>query len=457
MRYLRTILLAVAVLALGAFIYFFESHQPTTEERQERSDKVFASFDQEKMRRIVITNPSGRFELRKDANEWRLAAPIADLANQGAVAGLLSSLAGLKSERSLPVAEAPLASWGLDAPPLAVVAETEAGQSYTLKLGKPAALGSARAATTDGRFVSFVAGMIATDLEKGLKDWRSDQLIDRLYSAEVAAITITFSGVRVVLSHSGSLWTMTEPVADLADRDRAEALIGDLSAVTVKEFVDAPGPLAGYGLDPRAFDVTIRLTGEKAAPITLSFGNERDGQGGKEIACRRGERVLFIDAKAIERAQAGAADWRSRKLVQFDSWAADSLTIEAGAARVTLQRKDGTFTNGSVVVDQEPVQQRLSALADLDVKAFDQATPKGVPLGTVKIKAEGGAAVEASFFAGATPGQAVAVVPGRSGALAVDAERVKELLANPTALGKAKPAVTPVPSTSPAAGTAAPK
>ncbi|NCO69682.1 MAG: DUF4340 domain-containing protein [Acidobacteria bacterium] len=409
------------------------------------------------MRKIVVTNPSGRFELRKDANEWRLTAPIADLANQGAVEGLLSTLAGLQAERSLPVAEAPLPSWGLDAPPLAVVAELEGGQSCTLKLGKPAALGSARAATTDGTSVSFVSGVIATDLEKGLKDWRSNQLLDRLFSTEVAAITVTFSGARVAVAHSGSLWTMTEPIADLADRERAEALIADLSAATVKEFIDAPGPLAGYGLDPRAFDVTIRRTGEKGEPIVLSFGKERDGQGGKELACRRGDQVLFIDAKAIERARATATEWRAKKLVQFDSWAADSLAIEAGAAKVTLARKDGTFRNGSVAVDQEPVQSRLSVLAELEVKAFDQATPKGTPLGTIKIKAEHGAVVDATFFAGATPDQALAVVPGRSGALAVDATRVRELLADPTALGKAKPATTPVPSVPPAAGTASPK
>ena len=149
---------------------------------------------------------------------------------------------------------------------------------------------SQRAALTDGTSVFIVNKYVANDLEKVLAGWRSDQLA-QIYASDVAALTITYSGSRVALAHTGNLWTLTDPINDLAERERAEGLVSDLGAARIKEFVDAPGPLREYGLDPRELDILIVRRGENAAPIQLELGSRRDPENLRRLMASLGRSV----------------------------------------------------------------------------------------------------------------------------------------------------------------------
>ena len=448
MRIGRLIALAFVVVGLGAYILLYERHQPTTDERKEQADKIFAGFDQAKAKKILITNSHGTFELVKEKDAWALRKPLADRANEGAVSSLLFSVSGLKAERTLKAAEVKLSEFGLDKPPLRVTIEDEAGKSFSLKLGDDLPLGNQRAAVTTGENVYLVNKYIGNDLGKDLAGWRSDELA-QVYAGDVASVTVASPAGQMVLAHAGTVWTISAPAADLADRERADGLVGDISGARIKEFIDAEPDLKALGLEPRRFGVTIVKRDAKAAPIALDFGNEREAKDGKQVACRRGERVFWVDGKAVSRLGAPWQEWRSQQLVAFDSWTADRLEIEAGASKAALERKDGVWKAGAAEVDAGAVSRRLSALSDLKVKAFDQPKPPGAAIGRVKLSGEGGVSVEVAFYAG-TP-DALAVVAGRTGALAVDAAKVQEIMADPASLAKPKP--TPAPTAKAAAPT----
>lgn len=453
MRIGRLVMLAMVVLALGAYIVLVERHAPTTDERKEREGKVFAGFDQAKARRVVITNSHGRFELVKEKDAWALKAPLADQANQGAVSSLLYSLSALKAERTFKEGEVKLPEYGLNKPSLAVTVEDEGGTTYTLKLGSEMPLGNSRAALTASGTVCLVSKFVASDLDKDLAGWRSDELA-QIYSTDVASLTVASPSGQVALAHTGSVWLITAPEPDLADRDRAEGVISDISGARIKEFLDTAPDLKALGLEPRRFGVTVVRRGANAAPITLDFGVERDAKDGKQVACKRGERVFWVDAKPVSRLVGAWQDWRSKKLVEFDSWAVDRLELEAGASKVALERKDGIWKAGTSEVDGDAVSRRLETLADLVVKAFDRPKPAGAPLGRVKLSGEGVSA-EAVFCPGESPGEDVATVAGRTGGLAVDAAKVRDVLADPAALARPKP--TPTPTAKPTATATAKK
>jgi hypothetical protein len=453
MRIGRLVMLAIVVLALGAYIVLVERKAPTTDERREREGKLFAGFDQAKARRVVITNSHGRFELLKEKDAWALKAPLADQANQGAVASLLYSLSALKAERTFKEGEVKLPEYGLDKPSLAVTVEDEGGTTYTLKLGTEMPLGNSRAALTASGTVCLVSKFVASDLDKDLAAWRSDELA-QIYSTDVASLTLTAPSGQVALAHTGSVWLITAPEPDLADRDHAEGVISDISGARIKEFLDTAPDLKALGLEPRRFGVTVVRRGANAAPITLDFGAERDAKDGRQVACKRGERVFWVDAKPVSRLVGTWQDWRSKKLVEFDSWAVDRLELEAGASKVAVERKDGIWKTGTSEVDGDAVSLRLETLADLVVKAFDRPKPAGAPLGRVKLSGEGVSA-EAAFYPGEDPGEDVATVAGRTGGLAVDAAKVRDVLADAAALARPKP--KPTPTAKPAATATAKK
>jgi hypothetical protein len=449
MRFGRLIILVVVVLGLGAYIYFVERHEPTTDDLKQRQDKVFATMDQARVQRVVVSNPKGRFELKKDNDVWKLVAPIADEANSGAVTSLLSSLAGLKAERTLASKDVKLADYGLEKPEMSVTFSDDKGAESRLSLGGEMPLGNTRAAQIGKDTVVVVNKYIASDIEKDLAAWRSSDLAD-VFATDVASLTVKDAAGRVALAQAAGVWTLTEPIADLAEREKADGVLSDLSAAQIKEFLDAPGDLKALGLEPPQLEVTV-VRKDNKPPLQLAFGAERDKDGTKQRACRRGERVYWVEASATAKATGAVAEWRSKKLVRLDSWAADSFTLEAGKAKAELARKDGVWKAGSVEVDADAVSRRLNALADMTVTAFDRPKPAGEAMGHVKVSVEDGAAVEAAFYPGTAAGEAIAVVPGRAGALAVDAAKVDELLADPPALAKPKPTPTPAPTVAPVA------
>jgi hypothetical protein len=455
MRTGRLVFLAVVVLALGAYIALVERHAPTTDERQEQEGKLFSGFDQAKAKRVVVDNSHGRFELVKEKDVWTLKAPLADQANQGSVSSLLYSLGGLKAERTFKTGEVKPSEYGLDKPPLSVTVEAEGGKSYTLKLGTEMPLGNTRAAMAADGAVCLVSKFVASDLDRDLAGWRSDELA-QVYSTDVASLTVTSPSGQVALAHTASAWTITSPEPDFADRDRAEGVIADISGARIKEFLDTAPDLKALGLAPRRFGVTIVRRGANAAPVALDFGGERETKDGKQVACKRGERVFWVDAKPVSRLAGAWQEWRSKKVVEFDSWVVDKLELEAGSSRAVLERKDGIWKSGATEVDGDAVTRRLETLAELQVKGFDRPKPGGAPLGRVKLSGEG-VSVDAAFHAGSASGEDFATVSGRTGALAVDAVKVKDLLTDPAALAKPKPTPTPTPMPKPTAVPAAKK
>jgi hypothetical protein len=440
MRPGRLAILALLVLGLFAFIWFFERKQPTTDQLRESQGKLFPQLATERVKKVTVHNQQGEFVLQKEGSSWKLVQPIQDDANSGVVTALVSQLAGLKAESTLDAAQLKLADYGLDTPQKWVRLEEEGGKTYQVSFGQEMPLGNTVAALTDGRQVYLVSKWVAADVDKDLNGFRSTDLLP-FFTADVNALTVVGPAGRWAAARSGSLWQLTEPVADLADREEVEGVLSELAAARIKEFLDQGADLAALGLaSPR---LSLTLVRKEGSPLALSFGQERQGSAGKEVACRRGERVFWVEATALTHLLKEPATFRSGKLLQFSTWQVDSLTLQKGENKVVLQRKDGVWRNAQgQEVDSSPIFSRLATLGDLKVLAFDQPEPQGTPLGSCELTGEEGLSVQVRFFASSEPQRLLALVKGRPKALAVDQAKVEEVLASLPELGKPRPSPT---------------
>ncbi|GBC78965.1 hypothetical protein HRbin09_00176 [bacterium HR09] len=443
MRLGRLLFLALIVFGLFAFIWFYERKQPTTEELKEREGKLFPQMETEKITALVVQNKHGMFEFKKEGGSWHLVRPVKDDANQGAISGLLSQLAGLKAERTLPRSEVKLADYGLEKPERWVQATDEAGKTYKVSFGSELPLGNTAAALTDGSQVFLVSKWLLTDLDKDVSGWRSTELLS-FFTSDVNAVTVVGPSGRWAAAKAGNAWQLTEPVADLAEREEVEGVLSDLAAARIKEFLDEGADLAALGLAAPRFSVT--LVRKEGSPLTLSFGNERDKDGAKHVACRRGERVFWVEASATSRLAKEPQAFRSAKLLQFSTWQVDKLEIERGGQKVAVERKEGLWRNEKGEVDAGAVFSRLNTLSELKVLAFDVPVPQGEAAGKVHLVGQEGLDVTASFYPSGKPEEMLAVVKGRPKALAVDKAKVEEVLAGVEELAKPKLTPTPTPT-----------
>ena len=75
---LRTTLILLAIALAGfAYIKFYESKKPGTEEAARQSHNV-VNFNREKIEGVVIQNGDDKIEIRSHDNKWRLETPIKD-------------------------------------------------------------------------------------------------------------------------------------------------------------------------------------------------------------------------------------------------------------------------------------------------------------------------------------------------------------------------------------------
>ncbi len=442
MRLSRLIVLALVAVGLFAFIWFYERKQPTTEELRERGGKLFPTMETEKVRSLLVHNRHGEFEFKKEGDRWQLVRPVKDDANQGAVTGLISQLANLKAERTLPLSEVKLSDYGLEKPERWVEARDEGGKAYRASFGPEMPLGNNAPAITGGGELLFVSKWILSDLDKELASWRSTELLT-FFSTDVNAVTVAGPGGRWSAARAGSTWQLTEPVSDLAEREEVDGVLSDLAAARIKEFVDQGADTAAMGLASPRFTVT--LVRKEGSPLTLLFGSERDKDGAKEVACQRGERVFWVEASATSHLQKDPASFRSGKLLQFSTWQVDVLEIERAAKNVKVERKEGVWRSDAGEVDSGPIFSRLNTLSELKVLAFDRPEPSGEPLGKVRVAGQEGLEVTATFYPGAASGEVLATVKGRPKALAVDRAKVEEVLSGFEELANPKPTPTPKP------------
>jgi hypothetical protein len=447
------IILALVVAAVGAYIFFYERHQLTSDEARERAERVFPNLDIDSITSLEVHNNHGEFRLVKSGDDWRLAAPIDFPADSAAVGSLLSSLSNLREERRLSPAEVDPSAYGLDTPELFVAAQTEDGARFALEVGDETPLGSNRSVRREGvDDIVLCSGYFVTDLDKELDGWRSRDVVD-VVADDLASVQVVSGGDQIQVVRSDGDWRLVEPIQDLADRDHVSNLVSNLNGLRIEQFVDDGVDLAELGLDDPEYRVTLVRT-EGAAPTQLEFGHPREQEGATQVACRRDRSEIFwVNDVAATRLAKAPVLWRASKVYQFDSWDAERLTIAADDAEVTLTRAEGLWTSAEGgTLDYGAVQDRLSKLANLEVREFDLTAPGTEEMGRVELElkatspddATGPLDVSYTFYRPMEEGgDTVVRVSARRTVMSVDAEAVREILANPLALVEEE---TPEPS-----------
>ncbi|HEU5247182.1 MAG TPA: hypothetical protein VFU09_08850, partial [Candidatus Udaeobacter sp.] len=122
MNWRTTLILAVVVLAVFAYLRFFEMKQPSTEEARRQAQNV-VNFDRNKINGVIIQNGDEKIEIRRHNSKWRLETPFKDQADGVLVENLLSDLETWQKEGTIPAKDidadkSKLNEYGLNRPKL---------------------------------------------------------------------------------------------------------------------------------------------------------------------------------------------------------------------------------------------------------------------------------------------------------------------------------------------------
>jgi hypothetical protein len=480
------LVLTAVVLALGAFVWFWERKQPSTEEAKAEGKKVLAGVEADDVSEVSLTREGTTVRLVREggvkkkagedegekgegdeaaaafpeASEWRLAAPMTARADRTAVEGLLSSVLGIEKARTLETADRK--EYGL-APAAAQVTLTTTEGKRTLEVGRELPGTDQRAVALAGEpAVYVVASSFWNELVKPAGDWRSRELFAGARE-DVERVTLQHGTSRVLLARRGGEPWIETPLADRADSERFDQLLDAITSLSATEFLDTPPPPpVDLGLDPpqEVIEVVRKAADGKPAPkaMRIALGNAlpraEDAAEG-EAAARYAEvdgQLVAVSAPAL--AEAGARppeEWRARNWTAFAVYEVDELVARDGRGPLKLTRDDADWKRGGVKIFYGTVSDLLGAIADAKAErvvdgAEAQRLAAGKPALTLDLVGAGGKKQTLTLWP-AGPAGAPARASGRDAALLMPAGLPADLAQKIEAIRKAEPLKeTPTPS-----------
>jgi len=405
MNWRHTLILAILVLAGGAYFRFVEMKRPSTEEARQEGQNV-VNFDRSKIDGIVIKNGDQQIEIRRRENKWRLETPIKDQADGAVVENLLSDLETWQKEGTIPAKaieadKSKLAEYGLNNPKLRLRLLAQ-GRPPEILFGKDAALEGRMYVRLQNSKETFLAKQsVRKDIDKKPEEFRDRKLTD-ITTAQVRGITLKTPAGEMELEKKGDHWDIVKPLRARADDGKVGDLISQITSARIQQFVaDDRGDLRPYGLaEPRGSITLFDETEKKDQKVEIGesikvFGRENKGQTLQigsvpekekdQIYVRFAPRgsVYTLPKKTEEILNTKPADLRDNHLVRIDTNILDRITIDApGKGKTVLARKDGNWTiatRNNAPADSGAVQRLIDTLQNERVTRFVEDVASNLP------------------------------------------------------------------------------
>ena len=436
MKTKNLIILAAIVIAVLAYIMLFERHRSTSDEATAAAEKVLLDFERDNVVGIVIERAEGRVRLEKVGEEWRLREPFDFPADTSVVSSTLGSLDNLTADRRLEPGEINPDDYGLEQPETTVTLRMADDSERVIAVGDELPLGSKRALRVDGSDgVTIAAGWFISDIEREVDDWRSREVVELLEN-DVASIDIESGTDSIRAVRFDDRWQLLRPLEDMGDGDHLGSLISDLASMRIVEFLDEVVDPSELGLNVPENEITVFRT-DGGEPLRLDLGATREGDGGTEVACRRGDAEYFwASERVLTRLAKAPVLWRSKKVMPFEAWDAEELRVTTSESSTSLILVDGFWRFADdVEANMTNVQERLRALADLEATDYDLMAPLTREMGTVEVVFEAEdedqerSALTFSFYAPLEEGgRAMVQVTGRGTVMGIAAEGAEAVL-----------------------------
>jgi hypothetical protein len=405
MNWRTTLILAVVVLAVFAYLRFFEMKKPSTGEARRQAQNV-VNFDRSKVDGIIIQNGDEKIEIRRRDNKWRLEIPIKDQADAALVENLLSDLETWQKEGTIPAKDidadkSKLNEYGLNRPKLKLKL-IGSDRPPEILFGKDAALEGRMYVRFENSKETFLAKQsVKKDLDKKAEEFRDKKLTD-VATAQVRRIALKTPAGEMELEKKGDRWDIVKPLRARADDEKVGDLIAQVTTARIQQFVaDDHGDLRPYGLaEPRGSITLFSQEARKDQKVEIGdsikvFGQDDKGQmlqigsvpekEKDQVYVRFAPRgaVYTLPKKIEEALNTKPADLRDYHLVRIDTNVLDRITIDVpGNGKTVLARKDGNWTIASrnnAPADSRAVRRLIDALQNARVTRFVEDVASNLP------------------------------------------------------------------------------
>lgn len=381
--YWFTILMALILGGLGAYVYFVELPAERTKAQEKSRQATLLPFEEGAITSLAVRSPSGELTLMpaKDRG-WKITAPIHTEADSRAVEALIRALALGTVLRVVQETATDLAPFGLDEP-FVVLTITADSQSETLSLGDSGPITSTLYALRGSDRNVLLTDLAPNDfLNKTLMAFRKKEVMD-FEPSEVDRVRLTYPRTEFVFYRVGGArkdrWTIRAPIEADADQTEVNGLLVKLQNLRALGFIDA-GP---------AYRAVTKTFGKPTTEVTLRVGGtdqvvklfQPDPGSGEAFAVTGPEAPMYrINPMAIKAFTKDLFTLQDKRLLGIDPDNIAMLEVKTEEVDYVLINQ----TNRWVLQDQpdtklnrETVNLFVSRVASLpaELQALDRPGP----------------------------------------------------------------------------------
>ena len=384
MRLRNTLILALLLIGLGAYLYFVESKKIAEEAKKEK----LVDINADDVTAVTLVYPDREIALEKTEAGWRLTKPVEAAADDNTVKNLVRAVADAEVKKTIDEPPQDLTQFGLAQPMVIVKLSTKDKALPDLKVGKTTAVSfSTYVQRADQPKIYLTASAFHSGMDKQVKDLRDKKVID-FKEDDVTRVALRGPDGEVVLAKADGNWKIEQPAPYRADSNAVRALLSTVRNLRATDFAsDAPSDadLATYGLDQPQRQLVFTAGDGKEARLLVGKENE---QG---LYVKSGDRpTAFVVGKWASRDLGkGVNDLRDKTVLSFDPGAATAVEVAHGdGGHFTLRSADGKWSleGSDQPVNSAAVDSFLAALSRLsgnqvladasgDLAAYGLATP----------------------------------------------------------------------------------
>ncbi len=279
-------------------------------------DKAVFKFEPAEVQKVRVRAKDAAWEAARDADTWRLTAPVRSLAVKSKIDTLLESLANLRATEFVAEEKKPeeVKKLGLEQPEYQVTLSlTAAGKEIVFSLHKDAA--KSYALSTDSTKIVAFDGALLADLDRKPDELREKKVLD--FSSWEADRVAVKKGALVLAAvkekgKDGDQWVLEAPGKEAADGTKVEAFLRKVEALEAASFIDGPKSPAEYGLDQPAAEVRVRTKGydNKGKELVLLVGKEDKDKKQVVVKNARLDYLFRVDASFLDDFPKEAKDWK---------------------------------------------------------------------------------------------------------------------------------------------------
>jgi hypothetical protein len=382
-KYFPTLLLAVALTGLGAYVYFVEMPAEKQKVETETKEQILLGIPEREITRLTVQWPSaGSVVLEKKDGRWVMNAPLQTDADAREVEALLRALVLGRITRVVEEQATALEPFGLAQPPVTLTV-AGAGRDETIALGDSGPISSTLYAMPRDRRV-VLTNLNAKDfLNKSVVTFRKKELFT-LDGAPIDRLRLSYPQTELVLAREEQpagkpKWVVRYPIEAGADQPQARALVIKLEDLKALGFID-PGPER---------DALLRRLIQPDVKITVHAGNadqtvklfRGDPASGEAYAIGAADGPIYrLNPSVVQDFNKDLFALQDKRLFGLDAEQVARLTVKLRDRTFTLARRSDEWTmegGPPMKLDQQKAALFVSRVADLpaEMRVVKQTGP----------------------------------------------------------------------------------